>query len=158
MDNIVSEAKAEFTRAKDRVARGLETTPDNKVNWSPSPSSRTPIEVVAHAAMSTTGIHCMLVGKPMPASNPSEMDSSSRASEKEYKTREQVIALLNQTSNDYLAWLDSLTPEQVSSTVNSDFGSFPMAAAITFPADHLRGHAAQIDYIQTIYGDRDWHM
>jgi hypothetical protein len=33
-----------------------------------------------------------------------------------------------------------------------------MAMAITFPADHMRGHTAQIDYLQTIWGDHDWHM
>ena len=33
-----------------------------------------------------------------------------------------------------------------------------MSVGITFPAYHTHGHVAQMDYIQTIYGDQDWHM
>ena len=34
----------------------------------------------------------------------------------------------------------------------------PMSAGVTFAAYHTHGHVAQMDYIQTIYGDQDWHM
>ncbi|MFI5386825.1 MAG: DinB family protein [Fimbriimonadales bacterium] len=156
--DTIAEAKAEFNRAKDRLAHCLATTPDDKINWSPSPTARTPIEVVVHAAMGTAGIHGMLQGKPFPFSGPDAIDAVSRSSEKEYKTREQVLGYLDQTSSDYLDWLDGLTAEQLASTWDAPFGTFPMTSAITFPADHLRNHAGQIDYIQTIYGDRDWHM
>ena len=30
--------------------------------------------------------------------------------------------------------------------------------AITFASSHTNGHAAQLDYIQTAFGDHDWHM
>ena len=154
----VTEAKAEFTRAKDRLAKDLATTPDDKINWSPSSTSRTPIECVVHAAMGTRGIMGMFQGQPFPFSSMAELDAFSREKEKEYKTREQAISVLEETSTEYCDWLDSLTPDQINSKWESPMGSFPMAAAITFPADHLRCHAGQIEYIQTIYGDRDWHM
>ncbi len=155
---IVTEAKAEFSRAKDRLTHNLETTPDDRINWSPSPTSRTPIEIVVHASMGTAGIHGMLQGKPFPFSGTAELDAHSRSEEKGFTTREQVLGHLEKTSGEYLAWLDTLTPEDVASTWEAPFGSFPMSNAITFAADHLRNHAGQIEYIQTIYGDRDWHM
>jgi hypothetical protein len=158
MQEIVTEAKAEFVRAKDRIAKALATTPDDRINWSPSPTSRTPVQQVAHATMGISGIQGMLMGKPWPFSGVDEMDRSLRVAEKEYTTRDHVNSFLESTSAEYLAWLDTLTPEQVASTVDFGFGQFPMASAMTFAADHLRGHAAQIDYTQTIYGDHDWHM
>ena len=158
MQDVINQAKAEFTRAKDRVAHALATTPDDKINWSPSATARTPVQIVAHAAFGTSGIHGMFEGKAFPFSGPQEMDSASRTMEKEYTSREQASAYLDKTSNDYLAWLDGLSAEQIASNWDSPFGTFPMAAAITFPADHLRGHGAQLEYIQTIYGDHDWHM
>ena len=157
MEQVVNDAKAEFTRAKDRLAKALNTTPDDKAGWSPSPTARTPIEVVAHAASGTMGIHAMMTGKMEPV-NPADMDSMSREIEKGFTTKQQALDHLEKTSGEYVAWLDTLTAEQVAATVDSPFGSFPVASAITFPADHLRGHAAQIEYIQTIYGDRDWHF
>jgi hypothetical protein len=158
MQETVEAAKAEFLRAKGRLAKALETTPDDKINWSPSPTSRTPIHQVAHAAMSISGMQDWLSGKPFPFDDINALDSYSRTEEAKFNTREQVLGMLDENSNGYIAWLDSLSPEQVGSMFESAMGSFPMAVAITFPADHLRSHASQIDYIQTIYGDRDWHM
>ncbi|MCW3094385.1 MAG: hypothetical protein JWL77_3 [Chthonomonadaceae bacterium] len=158
MENIIAEAKAEFIRAKERMARALTTTPEDKINWSPAPCARTPLQQVAHAAMAVSGIQDMIVGKPFPYADIVEADAAWRAAEKEFTTREQVLGLLEQSSTEYLAWVSTLTSEQLASTLQLPFGSFPMAAAITFPADHLRNHAAQMDYIQTIYGDQDWHL
>lgn len=158
MNEVREAAKAEFVRAKERLAKALATTPDDKIHWSPSPTARTPIDQVAHAAISITGMQDWFSGKPFPFKDVKELDDFSRAKEKEFASREQVLGLLEENSNNYLAWLDSLSDETIASTFESQMGSFPMAYAITFPADHLRAHASQIDYIQTIYGDRDWHM
>jgi hypothetical protein len=157
-NQIVTDAKAELGRACDRITRTLETTPDDKINWSPSPTSRTPIQQVVHAALGIEGIHGMLQGKPFPFSGPDEMDRVSRQTEKGYTTREAALSLLTEKKDAYLNWLDTLTDEQVASNWEAPFGTFPMASAITFPADHTRNHAGQIEYTQTIYGDLDWHM
>jgi hypothetical protein len=158
MNTAVEEAKAEFLRAKDRLTKSLDSTPDDKINWSPSATCRTPIELVAHSALSIQGMQSWLDGQPFPFSSMEELDDFSRKKEMEFTTREQVKQLLDQNTNSFLAWLDSLSPEKVASTFESPMGAFPMAAAITFPADHLRAHAAQLEYLQTIYGDRTMHM
>jgi hypothetical protein len=158
MEDIISQAKAEIGRAKDRIAHLLAKTPDDKVRWSPSATSRTPLELVGHAALGTEQISGMFAGKPFPFSSIAEAEAAIRAGDEQFTTREQVLGLLDKTTGDYCAWLDTLTPEQIASTVTLPFGQMPMTVAITIPADHLRGHAAQLNYIQTIYGDRDWHM
>ena len=155
---IVSDAKAEYGRAKDRIIKGIQTTADDKLNWSPGGSARTPIHQVAHAAMAVAGMQKMMGGEPIPFDNIAELDAGWRKEEKEFKTREEVVALLNKNSDAYLAYLDTLSPEQIQSTLSAPFGEFPMASVITWPADHLRNHAAQIEYTQTCYGDMDWHM
>ena len=159
MEDTISQTKAEFVRAKERMAHALATTPDDKINWSPSPTARTPIQEVAHAARSISGIQGMLDGQPFPFSGIVEFDTTMRTAEREYTSREQVLSLLEQNSAEYLAWLDALTPERLAATVQFPFGPAPsLAVAITFPAYHLQNHIAQMDYIQTIYGDQDWHM
>ena len=159
MEDIISQTKAELLRVKARAMHALATTPDDKINWSPSPTARTPIQQVAHGAMAIAGIQGMLAGTSFPFSSIAEFDTAMRAEEKKFTTREEVIDLLDKSCADCLALLDTLTPEQLASTVQLPFGpAFPMSVCITFPADHLNNHAAQIDYIQTIYGDHDWHM
>jgi hypothetical protein len=156
-EDSVSQAKAEFLRAKARLLVALDTTPDDKLNWSPSATARTPVELVAHAASSVPLIQGTICGAPWPYTSLTEADAAFRAADKPFKTREQAIEHLEETSSKFIAWLDSLTPEQVESTVHSVIGTFPMSVAITLPADHMRGHTAQIEYIQTIWGDYDWH-
>ena len=43
MNEVIEEAKAEYLQAKERLIKALATTPDDRINWSPSPTSRTPI-------------------------------------------------------------------------------------------------------------------
>jgi|GEM_PF-1903920 len=150
--------KAEFNRAKGRVIAVLAATPDDKVNWSPSPDSRTPLEIACHVAMSIDGMQGWLDGKPFPFTSMKELDDYSRAEEKKYPTREAVLELLEKNSASYLAFVDAMPDERVASIFESMMGNFPMAVALTFPADHTRGHTCQMEYVQTIYGDRDMHM
>ena len=158
MNHSVDAAKSEFLRAKDRIVRALETTPDDRINWSPSMTARTAIDQVAHVALSIPGIQGWLSGEPFPFKDVQELDTFSRTQEESFLTRESVLSLLEENSQGYLEWLDSLTEEQLASTVSMGPRAFPMMEAISFPADHTRGHAAQMDYMQTIYGDLDWHM
>jgi hypothetical protein len=158
MEDSVSQAKAEYLRAKGRLVVALDTTPDDKLNWSPSASARTPVELVAHAASAVALIQGAISGALWPYASLTEADAAFRVDDKQFKTREQAKGHIEETSNKFIAWLDSLTPEQVGSTVQMIFGSFPVGVAITFAADHMRGHTAQIEYIQTIWGDYDWHV
>jgi replication fork clamp-binding protein CrfC len=158
MEGILSQTKAEFIRTKEQMAHALATTPDDKLAWSPSPTARSPLHQVTHAAMSTSNIQSMLSGKHLASSGPVELDAAARLADQQFTSRQQAIDILEQNSADYLAWLDTLTEEQLASKVDMFFGIVPMTVGITFPALHMSGHVAQMDYIQTIYGDQDWHI
>jgi hypothetical protein len=71
-----------------------------------------------------------------------------------------VLYLLHENGDAFLAWLDALSPERLSSFVQmpSVPEPLPFLVGLTFPAMQMRFHTAQIEYIQTIYGDRDWHL
>jgi hypothetical protein len=157
-EKIVEDAVAEFTRAKDRLLKDLATTPDDKLRWSPAPTSRTPLMQVAHAGMSIDGILDMLNGKPFDFDKMPEMDKEWRAAEAKVATREEAIEILERASERYIAWMRGLNPQKVLSDVQMPFGEFPMAQVITWLADHVRNHCAQLEYIQTAYGDMSWHM
>ena len=74
MQDTLNQTKAEFLRAKERLCHTLATTPDERINWSPSPTARTPIQQVAHCAQSISGIQGMLAGKPFPYAGIAEFD------------------------------------------------------------------------------------
>lgn len=157
MSTPAEHAKSELRRTNARMKQLLESTPDNKLTWKPSPSSRSPIEIVGHAASSIKGIQSMLEGNPFPFASTAELDAFCLEQEKTFTSREQVLELLEANTAAFEAWLDSLTPEQLAAKVHGPFGEQEVAVGAIFPAMHAIGHCGQLEYIQTIYGDRDWH-
>jgi len=157
MEDIVSQTKAEYQRTKDRLALLLANTPDDKLNWAPSTTARTAIQLVAHSAESVAHIQYMLEGNWLEFNGTSDMDNRLRTSEKQYTTREQAIAILDKNSAAFMAFLDSLTPEKLGGTVKAFFGEAPISMAINFPRLHMQDHVAQFEYLQTIWGDVDWY-
>jgi hypothetical protein len=160
MQDIIERAKTEFLHAKSRMSRALETTPDERLNWSPSPTARTPIQQVAHAAKAVKNMKETFDGNTFQAESTAEAEQRFREWEIQFSTREEVIDLLERNSAEYLAWLDTLTPDRLNSMVKLPFnlGEAPMMACLSFPPAHTHGHASQMEYIQTIYGDQDWHL
>ncbi|PQV64130.1 DinB superfamily protein [Abditibacterium utsteinense] len=156
---IIARAKSDFLQAKALLSQALASTPDERLNWAPSPTARTPIQLAAHAAGAIKSIHEMLDGRTFEANTTAEADQSFREWESQFTTREPVLTLLEENSAAYLQWLQNLTPEALDASIELPFGSgqAPLTTALTFAPSHTNSHTAQIDYIQTIYGDRVWH-
>ena len=159
-EQTIESTKGNFLHAKASLLKALNTTSDDRLNWSPSPTARTPIEIAAHAAGGVKDIFETLDGRTFAAGTPEEAEVGFREWEAGFKSREQVAELLEKNADEFVGWLEALTPERLETMVTMPFGmgQVPLALAITFITMHTRYHIAQIDYVQTIYGDRDWHM
>ena len=153
----VENTKSEFLATKARLLRTLDATPDDRLNWSPSETARSPIQLVAHCANSIEWLSTSFAGKPMPKHSTAEFDAIHMARDKEFRTREQVVSHLEAQSAAFLTWLEAVSEEQLATTWESPFGAVPLSLAITFPGRHAEGHLSQLEYLQTIYGDRIWH-
>ncbi|CAN5406317.1 hypothetical protein BH11ARM2_BH11ARM2_28040 [soil metagenome] len=160
MDPRIEEAKTQFLQAKEAFFKAFAAVPDERLNWSPSATSRTPIQQVAHAAESIGHIHAMLNGHPFPVPTTTEADKGFRENDARFTTREEVLDLIERNSGAYIAWLDNVAPERLDDTATLPFGlgQAPVSAVLSAPADHTRWHLAQLDYMQTIYGDQDWRF
>jgi hypothetical protein len=158
--NEIENAKQDFLQAKGALMNAFAHTPDDRLNWSPSPTARTPIQLAAHAASGFTMIHKQIAGTPFHIKDPKEADIHFREWERQFSTREQVNQLIEDNSAEYVTWLDSLTPESLEGNWILPFGlgEMPKAMSLGIVPMHTRTHVAQIEYIQTILGDHDWHM
>jgi hypothetical protein len=160
MNDLIEGAKSDFVNAKGRLVHALATTPDERLNWSPSPTARTAIQQVAHAAIAIKNLNDTLDGRTFKADSVEAADAGFRSEERRFTTREEVLELLETYSAAYVAWLDRLTPDRLESmvTLPFDLGQAPLKECLAFPPMHTMVHAGQIQYMQTIYGDHDWHM
>ena len=156
----IEQAKAEFIQTKEHLFRMLETTPDDRLTWSPSPTARCPLHVAAHAVGTVKRLQDMFDGHPFHITSMAEAQIYFRDEERQYTSREEVVSLLNKNCDAYIAWLDDLTPERLASGIMEapfGLGQVPLAMALKFQVLHMLGHVGQLEYIQTIYGDEVWH-
>lgn len=160
MQVVVERAKAEFIQATGGLKHALATTPDDRINWSPSATSRTPLQVASHAAISVGDMLGNLKGDTFAIPTTGEAERFHRERDSKIKTREEALRLLDENQRAYFEWLDDLTPERLDSPMNLPFGmgAMPTRIGIEVMALHVNWHTAQINYIQTIYGDQDWHL
>lgn len=157
----VEDARTNFAQAKGQLEKAFAGIPDDRLNWSPSETARTPVEIVAHSAEALFHIAEMIDGRPFYQGPTADADAEFRERERDFKTREAALELLEKNSSILLDVLDRLTPERLDSemaTLPFGLGQAPIAMVLGAPADHTRWHAAQLEYIQTIYGDRDWRL
>ncbi len=154
----IAEAKMTFEMSIDRVRRILEHTPDDRLLWSPAPSARTPLAQVAHIANSIHHICTAMKGTRYETPTREAADAEFLAMEKTVTTREAALDLLDRNSQTYLSWLDSLTEDRLNDPVPLPFGmgEAPLGFMLMMIPWHTNDHSAQMDYIQTCYGDRAW--
>ncbi len=159
MDDLVASCKQNAVRGMERFLRTFSFVPDDKLTWSPSPTAKTPLRIAAHTALMAGNFAQILRNGKFPDMEMTQLFAALNAAEEGITTREAVIELFKKNTDDVLASLDALTPEQIASTLQTPFGfAAPMAMFMSAPGNHAQNHASQVDYLQTCWGDQDPHF
>ena len=159
MENLVPMCKQNAVRGTERFLKSLSFVPDDKLNWSPTPTAKTALRIAAHTAV-VAGLFAEVIrsGK-FPTVDAAQLFGPLKAAEDAIAAREEAIALLRKNTDEVVAALDAATPELIASTLETPFGfSAPMAFFMNVPGEHAASHAAQIDYLQTCWGDLEVHI
>ena len=158
-NSTLEKAKNDLLQANARLEQALHRTPDDRLNWSPAPTARSIVQIVAHCAYAMGGMKDLLQGIPDEVKTAAEADTKFWDKEQSCTTREHARELLKSYTDDYIAYLDSLSLEDLAEMVALPFGygMAPRSVVLTFAPTHTMGHVSQINYIQTIYGDRAWN-
>ena len=156
---MIAGIKQDTEQAKARLLKTFEFVPEDKLTWAPSDTCRNPLWIVAHCGVSNDAFAAILRGEQLPVpSDKAEQAKRIWEGGKDVRTREAAIALVEQNTARVLQALDRVTPEMAASNPPSPFGPVPFTFWMQLPADHMDGHASQIDYIQTIWGDLQNHL
>ncbi|MEI8282095.1 MAG: DinB family protein [Armatimonadota bacterium] len=158
MNAQIESAINDLTNAKDLMVRALANTQDDRVTWSPGGTARTALQIVTHSAFSLDFISTMLKGSPYPTPTMAEADAEFLEMERPYNTRELALGLLEKNYQKYVETLKGFDQSDFDTMIDMPFklGSVPLGAILAVGALHTRTHTSQIEYLQTIYGDRVW--
>ena len=158
VSELIDETKRAVEEGMQQLLKTFAFVPEERLNWSPSPTARTPLQIVAHCGASNGAFAAILRGEKLQIpSDPKEAAAQVREGGKDIKTREGAIKSVQESSAAVLAALDAVTPEMASSHPDSPFGKIPFVFWMRLPGDHMKAHAHQIDYLETIWGDLDNH-
>jgi hypothetical protein len=158
MSELIGAAKMLLNQTKARVLDTFAHVPDDKLTWSPDPQAKTPLRIVAHCAVSNFRFASFARGNAPAADTVEKAVALQEADELAITTRAEAVAQLEKSTADLLAAIDSLTPEQLAGSAELPGRAIPMSTFIFLGARHLDSHAAQIDYLQTTWGDQMNHF
>ena len=124
---VVAYAKGYFERFSARLLHLFSFVPDDKLTWSPSPTAKSSLRLVAHCGL-TSRFYATIITGNMPERMPSPEEFLNNLSEAEESitTRESAIALVKEATMELCKAMDTVTAENINSTPNSPFGPLPM--------------------------------
>ena len=160
MDLLIAHFKNSAEEEMEYFLRLFNSVPDDKLNWTPSPTSKSANRIAAHTALYASRFAQMINARQLPGSeNLEERRAKQKAAEIAVTTREEVEAIFRKGTAEVLAALDTVPPEAYGTSLESGFGwSMPMLLLMGMPTSHVVEHAGQINYLQTCWDDQEVHF
>jgi len=160
MNNPIDTAKNDAVTAMEWFLRNLSHVPKEKLDWAPSPTSKSALQIAAHTAVTAGNFAKMIRDRKLPMGDElPEFIEQTGAAEKGLTEIEGIVALFRKNTDQVLAALDTLSPEDTELVLDSSQGwTMPMTFLMKLPAFHAIGHTAQIDFLQTCWGDQEIYV
>lgn len=154
--DAVESAKQRAVSGMDMFLRNFSYIPDDRLNWTPTPSAKSPLRVAAHTALYASRFAKMIRDRQLPQpENLEEWLAQRNAEEVAVASREEMIQIFQAGTQEVLEVLDSLTEADVEMNLESGQGwSIPMRQLMVIPGWHATLHTGQIDYLQTCWDDQ----
>ncbi len=157
MDDVTSMCKEQAIQAMQWFVRSLSHVPADRLTWSPTPTAKSALQIAAHCAGYSGGFASILSAGRFP-SRVEEFLGPIESTIQSITTVAQAETVLRKGITDTCAALDNVRVEQIGAMIDTPQGRTPFTFFMTIPAIHLYGHAAQIDYLQTCWGDLEVHL
>jgi hypothetical protein len=160
MDSVVENCKKSAVDGMNLFLRNFAHVPNDKLNFQVTPTAKSPLRIAAHTALYMGRFAKMMRERKVPSSD--GLDAwlqQVEAEERAITTREAMEAAFRAGTDEVLAVLDSLTPEDLEFSFDSGQGfSFSMRQMMAMPGWHATLHTGQIDFLQTCWGDQHVHL
>jgi len=158
MNSFISHQQKAISAAMQYFRNTLSFTPDDKITYSPSPTAKSTLALAAHIAITNKGFASMLQGKPSKFTNLKSLLLWLDEEEKKITSRDAVLTLLDESEKLLLETVEGLSEDGLDTIIQGASGPRSVRDTLAMIGPHIRMHAAQIDYLQTIWGDTDPHF
>jgi hypothetical protein len=139
-------------RSAKSLAHYVETTSADRLDWAPvmdnSTDTRSVFELVFECCRLNRRIAGVLKGS---SSAPSD-------STHHYRTAREAVDDILSSATELAAAIRGLSEECVEKTYTTGLGPVPGAILLEMPASNMQYHSGQINLIQLLYGDPEFHI
>lgn len=138
--------------------RTAKAMPDDRLDWQPSDSARSALDLVREIALSGAWFVALARGEKVEAGEDHAERERERAAE--LKTLEECETQARRDTSELCAMISRSGSEQLEEEVKLPFGggmTVTKADLFGMHYSHLVYHSGQINYIQTLYGDAEMH-
>ncbi|HVF84895.1 MAG TPA: DinB family protein [Abditibacteriaceae bacterium] len=142
---------------RDQVLRTAQAVPDDRLNWKPLDNGRTVLDLLGDAAQTPRMVTRMLTE---PGFTPSREVFGQMTQERAHWTREESLEHLKSNTEEAIAAIRSLSEEKLAEPLHLPMGggmTLPLGGWIMMIYRAFVSRMAQINYIQTLYGDFESH-
>ncbi|HRF59673.1 MAG TPA: hypothetical protein PLH94_07130 [Fimbriimonadaceae bacterium] len=138
--------------AVDMLFSSARKMPAERQVWSPMETGRTALDQLQECACAPD-LHMQLIDPEHPG--PFEGYEGAREYRKRWTTVEACEAACRESTARWAHFVRGLSPERLASMAETPWGPTPVGVITGFHYWNLVYHLGQINYIQTLYGDRD---
>lgn len=153
----VSDVAAESTRGvAQNMIRIVESTPAEKQTWKPLDEGRPVLNQLVECAGLNFIAAQALRERAMPALDPERR----KQFEAENNTIEKALAAFKASVETLTPAIAAFPAEHLEETLTLPFGggwTLTFAQFLLLPGQHICYHNGQMNYIQTLYGDKEMH-
>lgn len=145
-------------KARDGLVRTAQAVPEDKLNWRPLDNGRPVLDLLGDAAQAPQMVSRMLESRGEFAPSPEMFQQLKQ--EREGWTRDETIGHLNENTEHLFTLVRALPDEELARPVTLPLGggmTMPLAGWIMVAYRSFTNRYAQINYIQTLYGDFEPH-
>jgi len=156
MNPAIELSKLTATQGMDLFLRNFSYVPDDKLTWSPTPTSKSALRIAAHAAVTNGNFAQMIRDRKLPAGDdiPGFVERTT-AAEMAITSREEMEKVFRANTQAVLDALDTLSDEDVEIVFDSGQGwTMSMGFLMRLAGWHATLHLGQIDFLQTCWDDQ----
>lgn len=143
---------------KGMLLNTFKYVPDDKLDYTPCATSKSALRIAAHCAVSNYGIAAMLRGEPSEITTFAQLFDYCNQEEVKFTSREQVLGALEDSYTVIKDAIQNVSPSQFEGMVGRGELQGPTVFFMNLPGLHMSMHSAQIDYLQTGWGDMTTHF
>ena len=140
------------------LIRTFNAVPDDKLNWKPLDQGRTALDAFSEAAQTCSMMTQLVESKG--ETKPSREMFAKMSAERASWTKDDALAAMNTGAAALYTAIGVLSEDELAMPITMPMGggmTMPMSAWIMMAYRGFISRMAQINYIQTLYGDMESH-